>query len=86
MNEQRSFYKQKYGTPKPNPKKETNAYLLGAVLSFIDKNRSISAYDWATLDGIVKQLENGKSNHPKKVLKAMERSFENIKSYYENQR
>lgn len=87
MNEQRHFYKQRFGTEQPsNQTKETKEQLLAAVLSFIDKNRSITATDWMALDGIIKQLENEKSNHPKKVLKAMERKFEEIKLNYQYQR
>ena len=57
MNEQRHFYKQRFGTEQPsNQTKETKEQLLAAVLSFIDKNRSITATDWMALDGIIKQL------------------------------
>ena len=86
MNEQRQVYKSQFKVI-PSATRLAESALLGEVMAFVNQYRtSMTSKDWFGLQGIIKQLETGKSNHPAKVLKAMERKFETIKSNYENQR
>ena len=86
MNEQRQVYKNQFKII-PSATKLAESSLLGEIMIFVNHKRTfMTTKDWFALQGIIKQLESGKSNHPAKVLKAMERKFESIKSNYEHQR
>ena len=86
MNDQRKFYKNQNLVATVSQEKQTAADLLSGILAFIDKNRNIKPGEWYIIQGMIRQLEISKAKHPKKVLKAMERKFENIKANYQEQR
>ena len=81
MNEQRRYNKQRVKIT-ASGNKEIGATLLSQVLSFLNKAPHLHADEWFALQGIIKQLERGNTNHPVKVLKAMERKFEKIQQNY----
>ena len=81
MNEQRKN-KYVYLNPSVSEQKETAEDLLTQINLFIHKHQ-LKPGDWTLLFKLIKQLNGGKSNLPRKVLRSIQTKFDSIQSRYQ---